>query len=381
MNTMAQHTSSTTIAESEANIPPDFALASYTYELPENQIAQHPADKRGASRLFVVNRASGHNTAAMFADLADYLPENALLVVNNSKVLPARIFGSRPSGGRVEFLMLSPLPLIEPQPAPAQGSGWQTAVVEGLLRMSKRVKPGGEVTFNDDFRLEVAEPGEFGKCVVRLFWRGDLKQHFLSQGHLPLPPYIKREDDAADKDRYQTVYAKEEQLGSVAAPTAGLHFTDDLRTRLAERGFRWAEVTLYVGYGTFSPVRCPDIREHSMHKEFIEITPEAAATIAAAKAEGRPVVTVGTTSTRVLEGAFAQTGKIAPFRGWTDIFIYPGFAFKVADHVITNFHLPESSLLMMISAFAGRERVLKAYDEALSKGFRVFSYGDSMLLL
>ncbi|UZP66381.1 tRNA preQ1(34) S-adenosylmethionine ribosyltransferase-isomerase QueA [Desulfovibrio mangrovi] len=381
MKTKAIDTSNAVLTESGAPVPPDFALASYTYDLPEEQIAQHPADKRGASRLFVVNRATGTNTHAMFSDLADFLPKNALLVVNNSKVLPARIFGTRPSGGRVEFLMLTPLPLIVASAAPEKGEGWQTAEVEGLLRMSKRVKPGGEVTFSDDFHLVVAETGEFGKCFVRLFWRGELKQHFLSQGHLPLPPYIKREDDSADKDRYQTVYAKDEQLGSVAAPTAGLHFTDELRTRLAERGFTWAEVTLYVGYGTFSPVRCADIRDHGMHKEFIEITPEAAEAIAKAKAEGRPIVTVGTTSTRVLEGAFAQTGKIAPFRGWTDIFIYPGFAFKVADHVITNFHLPESSLLMMIGAFAGRERVLEAYAEALSKGFRVFSYGDSMLLL
>lgn len=362
-------------------IPADYALASYTFELPEAQIAQHPADRRGASRLFVVNRATGGNTPARFADLAEFLPPNALLVANNSKVLPARIFGTRPSGGRVEFLMLTPLPLIEAVKAPATGAGWQTAVVEGLLRMSKRVKPGGEVAFSSDFRLEVVEPGEFGKCMVRLFWRGDLKQHFLVHGHLPLPPYIKREDDTADADRYQTVYAKDAQLGSVAAPTAGLHFTQEQRDDLAARGFGWAEVTLYVGYGTFSPVRSDDIRDHSMHREFIEISPETADLVAAAKAEGRPVVTVGTTSTRVLEGAFAQTGKIQSFSGWTDIFIYPGFTFKVADHVITNFHLPESSLLMMVSAFAGRERVLGAYAEALQKGFRVFSYGDSMLLL
>ncbi len=363
----------------DASVPAEYALASYTYDLPEDQIAQHPADRRGASRLFVVDRASGENRAAHFAELDRFLPEGALLVANNSKVLPARIFGSRPSGGRVEFLMLTPLPLIEP--LPGDGGGWHMAEAEGLLRMSKRVKPGGEVVFNDDFRLEVLVPGEFGKCLVRLYWRGDLKAHFLSQGHLPLPPYIKREDDAADADRYQTVYARDEQLGSVAAPTAGLHFTDAQRAGLADKGFGWAEVTLYVGYGTFSPVRCADIRDHAMHREFIEISPETAEAVRAAKAEGRPVVTVGTTSTRVLEGAFAQTGTIEAFRGWTDIFIYPGFAFKVADHVITNFHLPESSLLMMISAFAGRERVLEAYAEALRLGFRVFSYGDSMLLL
>ena len=409
------------------SLPADFSLSSYTYDLPEEQIAQHPADKRGASRLFVINRETGENQAVMFGDLADYLPQGALLVANNSKVLPARLYGQRPSGGKVEFLMLTPLPLVE---IATDADGFCTADVEGLLRMSKRVKVGTEVFFGDGvdhtsgavageafgqvsnevsdevddevddgtcgkrcddasptvhtLALTVLDVQEFGRVVARLRWRGGgdaLKAFFLSQGHLPLPPYIKRNDAAADKDRYQTVYAREEQLGSVAAPTAGLHFTDELRAELVNRGFEWAEVTLYVGYGTFSPVRADDIREHSMHKEFIEISSDVAARIAQAKAEGRPVVTVGTTSTRVLEGAFAATGEIVAYRGWTDIFIYPGIEFNVADHMITNFHLPESSLLMMVSAFAGREHVLNAYREAITSEFRVFSYGDSMLIL
>lgn len=383
-------------------IPADFRLNAYTYPLPEEQIAQHPADRRGASRLFVVDRTTGRNTCSRFADLADWLPPGALLVANNSKVLPARLYGTRPSGGRVEFLLLTPLPFVMEQAVPAQSPpvrtqadqaaphahGWHSAPAEGLLRMSKRVKPGEQVTFGPNLRLEVTAPGEFGRCAVRLFWHGDLKALFLAQGHLPLPPYIKRPtdtpgspDSAEDRERYQTVYAREERLGSVAAPTAGLHFTDAQRADLARQGFGWAEVTLYVGYGTFSPVRSEDIRQHVMHREYMEISPETAHAIRTAKAEGRPVVTVGTTSTRVLEGAFAQTGTIGPFSGWTDIFIYPGFTFKVTDHVITNFHLPESSLLMMVSALAGRERMLQAYAEAIGSGFRVFSYGDSMLIL
>ncbi|MCG8530481.1 MAG: tRNA preQ1(34) S-adenosylmethionine ribosyltransferase-isomerase QueA [Desulfovibrionales bacterium] len=358
-------------------IPEEFRLSSYTYDLPEDQIAQHPADKRGASRLFVINRESGENTAAMFADLAKFLPENALLVVNNSKVLPARLYGQRPSGGKVEFLMLTPLPLITPE----KNDEWNTATVEGLMRMSKRVKVGTIAEFGDDLWVEVQQTADFGRCEAIIHWRGELKDHFLKQGHLPLPPYIKREDTSADKDRYQTVYADEKQLGSVAAPTAGLHFTEEMRTTLSVRGIEWAEVTLYVGYGTFSPVRCEDIREHSMHKEFIELTEETAQKIAKAKAEGRPVIAVGTTSSRVLEGAFREVGSIAPFKGWTNIFIYPGYKFNVVDHMITNFHLPESSLLMMISAFAGKQRVLEGYKEAIEKGFRVFSYGDSMLII
>ena len=358
-------------------IPEEFRLSAYTYELPEAQIAQHPADKRGSSRLFVIDKKSGENHEAMFADLADYLPKNALLVVNNSKVLPARLYGQRPSGGKVEFLMLTPLPLITPT---TEGE-WKSATVEGLLRMSKRVKVGTKAEFGDDLWLEVTDTAQFGRCEVTLHWRGELKKHFLKHGHLPLPPYIKREDTTADKDRYQTVYADDNQLGSVAAPTAGLHFTDEMRQELSDKGFEWAEVTLYVGYGTFSPVRCDDIREHSMHKEFIELSEETVKKIAKAKAEGRPVIAVGTTSSRVLEGAVKEAGELTPYKGWTNIFIYPGYEFKVVDHMITNFHLPESSLLMMISAFAGKQRVLDGYREAIAKGFRVFSYGDSMLIL
>lgn len=398
------------LAESAAgDIPVDDRLESYRFDLPEGQIAQHPAPERGGSRLLVLDRRAVEKggaaalTHARFADLCDHLPEGCLLVANNSKVLPARLLGVRPTGGKVEFLLLTPLPLLE-ELAGAEGGagdtaarradglrdagdGWRSVPAEGLLRASKKIRLGDVMDFGPHLRVEVIQPGDFGRSAVRLHWRGDLRQLFLQQGHLPLPPYIRREADAAtpdapeDRDRYQTVYADDSRLGSVAAPTAGLHFTDDLRARLAATDRKWAEVTLYVGYGTFSPVRCADIRQHAMHREYIEVSETTAAAIRTAKAEGRPVVTVGTTSTRTLEGTVRACGEVRAFTGWTDIFIKPGYKFTVADHIITNFHLPESSLLMLVSAFAGRKRVLSAYEEAVARGYRFFSYGDAMLLL
>lgn len=386
-------------------VPEDDRLESYRFHLPEDQIAQHPAPERGGSRLLVLDRrASGPGTLthARFADLCDYLPEGCLLVANNSKVLPARLLGLRPTGGKVEFLLLTPLPLLEELAGGDsgmgdaarksdglrdEGAGWRSVPAEGLLRASKKIRPGDVMDFGPHLRVEVIQPGDFGRSAVRLHWRGELRQLFLQQGHLPLPPYIRRETGAAtpdaqeDRDRYQTVYADDSRLGSVAAPTAGLHFTDGLRARLAATDRQWAEVTLYVGYGTFSPVRCADIRQHAMHREYIEVSEATAAAIRAAKAEGRPVVTVGTTSTRTLEGTVRACGEVRAFTGWTDIFIKPGYRFTVADHIITNFHLPESSLLMLVSAFAGRTRVLSAYAEAVARGYRFFSYGDAMLLL
>ena len=360
------------------DIPKDFRLASYDYELPQERIAQEPAHDRDGSRLMVVDRAAKSLRPTAFANLADFIPEGALMVANNSKVLPARIHGAKDSGGRVEFLLLTPLPLIEP--GSPEDDGLLHAEVEGLLRASKAPKPGQRITFCDDFHLHVIERGDFGKSRVRLSWRGELATLFRDLGHYPLPPYIRRPDTAEDAKRYQTVYAAEDKLGSVAAPTAGLHFTPQVREALAARGVDWAEVTLYVGYGTFSPVRCPDIRDHSMHREYVEVPPATAEAVAVARAQGRPVVAVGTTSVRSLEGAFAATGGIRPFAGWTDIYITPGYKFNTVDSLLTNFHLPESSLLIMVSALAGREFMLKAYREALSEGFRFFSYGDAMLI-
>lgn len=318
----------------------------------------------------------------MFSDLPELLPPGTLLVGNNSRVAAARLYGVKPSGGRVEFLLLTPPPLIEPIERPG---GWHEADVEGLLRASKPTRPGTELIFSDDLRLIVGDKGAFGRISGRLIWRGELHALIDRLGWMPLPPYIKRDgvesEQTEDRARYQTVYARADKAGSAAAPTAGLHFTDELRGRLDERSIGWAEVTLYVGYGTFSPVRTQDIREHTMHAEYIEIDEENAASIAAAKAEGRPVTAVGTTSVRTLESVHALRGRIEPFAGWTDLYLYPGAQFHVVDHMITNFHLPGSSLLIMVSAFSGREIMLDAYRRALDEGFRFFSYGDAMLIL
>jgi S-adenosylmethionine:tRNA ribosyltransferase-isomerase len=358
-------------------IPEDYRLSSYDYKLPEDRIAQEPAQRRDGSRLLILDRAAETLTPARFRDLLDHLPDNCLLVANNSRVIPARIFGNKPTGGHVEFLLLTPLPLIEPK----EEGGWFTARTEGLLRASKGPKKGTVVTFAEDFFLTAEERGEFGRWQVTLRWKGDLTVLFNTHGHLPLPPYIKRPDGEADRERYQTTYSNTAKTGSVAAPTAGLHFTPELRERIRAKGIEWAEVTLYVGYGTFSPVRCPDIRDHRMHAEYIEVSEETAETIRKAKAQGRPVIAVGTTSARTLEGMVREAGSIRQFSGETDIFISPGYTFQVVDGILTNFHLPESSLIIMISALAGRKSILEAYAFALKNNFRFFSYGDAMLIL
>lgn len=363
----------------------DFLLQSYCFDLPQEQIAQFPSEERGGSRLLILPRSG--DTALCherFANLPDCLPQGALLVANNSRVLQARLLGTRATGGKVEFLLLTPLPLLLERALPdkrgARGCGTFSAEAEGLVRSGGSVREGETFAFGAGISVTVLESGPFGHRRVRLAWQGDLAAAFASTGHIPLPPYIKRADGQEDMSRYQTVYARADKTGSVAAPTAGLHFTPDMREKLAERGFEWAEVTLYVGYGTFSPVRCEDIRSHRMHREYVEVPEATAQAIARAKAQGRPVLAVGTTSVRALEGVAELCGRVQPYTGWTDIFLYPGRGFRVADALLTNFHLPESSLLMLVSAFAGRKRVLEAYAEAVSRGYRFFSYGDAMLI-
>ena len=266
------------------------------------------------------------------------------------------------------------------------------------------MRPGDRLRFADDFTADFLERGPFGRSGVRLAWKGELLDLLRRNGATPLPPYIRRKGDVAgasgeggrpletDAGRYQTVYSRADKSGSVAAPTAGLHFTRALRERLAATGREWTEVTLYVGYGTFSPVRSPDIRDHAMHPEYVELPESAAFALARAKAEKRPIIAVGTTSARVLEGAFAaqfpdgggnagEVPVLKPHAGWTDIFLYPGKPFNVIDGLLTNFHLPESSLLMLVSALACRERILAAYRRAIAENFRFFSYGDAMLIL
>ncbi len=355
----------------------DTRLAAYDYALPEELIAQQPVGKRDASRLMVLDRKRDTLTDAMFSRRAEYLPPG-LIVVNNSRVVPARIMGSRSSGGRVEFLLTTPLPHVRIE----AGEGDEgTAVVECLLRSSKKVRVGETVSLGKSFSATVLARETYGKCFAKLVWKGNLPERLCSEGAMPLPPYIKRPQSAEDAERYQTVYAKAEKAGSIAAPTAGLHFTEEVRASLAAAGFLWTEVTLYVGYGTFSPVRCDDIREHRMHAEYCEISEDAARTITQAQENRMPITAVGTTAARTLEGVAAATGGIAPFRGWTDIFLYPGRHPKVVDHLLTNFHLPGSTLLMLVAAFAGRERILNAYARAVAENYRFFSYGDAMLIV
>lgn len=378
--------------------PGDMQLASYRFDLPTAQIAQTPPDVRGASRLMCVPLAGGSDCGtvrhAMFADLPELLqrhfPKGVLLVANNSRVLQARLLGRRHTGGKVEFLLLTPLPLLVQTAVAANGAGNMdcTAEAEGLLRCGARVHEGdvfhfGDVGTQGELSITILEQGNFGHKKVRLAWQGGpeaLTAIFGAIGHIPLPPYIRREDAALDQTRYQTIYARADKNGSVAAPTAGLHFTPAIREELAAAGADWAEVTLYVGYGTFSPVRCDDIREHHMHREYIEIPEATAQAVIRARAQGKAVIAVGTTSCRTLEGAYAQCGEVRAFQGWTDIFFYPGRPFHVIDGLLTNFHLPESSLLMLVAALVGRERLLAAYGEAVREGYRFFSYGDAILL-
>ncbi len=360
----------------------DYLRASYQFDLPEDLIAQYPPEQRGASRLMVMPRALQNDFKhTQFSELGQYIPSDCLLIVNNSRVLQARLLGTRSSGGKVEFLLLTPLPLVTADAMPLEHKdGWYAAEASGLVRAGGRVNDGDEFLFGAGICVKVLESGPFGQRRVLLSWRGDLAEAFAATGHIPLPPYIKRSDDDEDQTRYQTIFARSDKTGSVAAPTAGLHFTETLHNDLISHGCEWAEVTLYVGYGTFSPVRSDDIRSHRMHREYIEVPESTANAIAKAKAEKRPIIAVGTTSVRALEGVAELCGKVQPFAGWTDIFLYPGRGFKVVDGIITNFHLPESSLIMMVSAFAGRERILNAYAKAVEQGYRFFSYGDAMLI-
>lgn len=322
-----------------------------------------------------LDRKSGALVAeSSFMDLARYLPANALLVANNSRVLPARLHGLRPGGANAEFLLLTPLPLLE---VTARDADTNYAEAECLLKPSAKIRIGDILRFGG-ISCEVLRKRDFGRHVVRMAWSGDLEHIFIREGSLPLPPYIHRAAGPDDNDRYQTCYAS--QTGSVAAPTAGLHFSRRMVDQLRSSGFEWRELTLHVGYGTFSPVRTDDIREHSMHPEFVEINAQTAKAIREAKADGRAVVALGTTSLRALEGAAATGWSNDGFHGWVNIFLYPGCQFKVVDSLLTNFHLPRSTLLMLVCAFAGRQKILEAYARARESGYNFFSYGDAMLI-
>ncbi|MDR2782709.1 MAG: tRNA preQ1(34) S-adenosylmethionine ribosyltransferase-isomerase QueA [Treponema sp.] len=336
--------------------------ADFTFDLPERLIAQRPSPERGASRLMTLDRASRERRFFHIADAPDILKAGDLLVFNNSRVRKARLLGtSLNTGARVEFLLLKRL---------------DTYTWQAMASRSKRRRIGSGCLFADGTRAEIT--GSDGEYRV-LHFDAPVDNAWLDiHGHIPLPPYIKRPDEPEDSDRYQTVYAK--TTGSAAAPTAGLHFTETLLARLKERGVETAFITLHVGLGTFLPVRTEHIEDHAMHEEVFTIDEEAASAVERAKAEGRRVIAVGTTGVRALESAW-KDGRLARGEGATSIFIYPGYEFKVIEGIFTNFHTPKSSLLMLVSAFAGRDFILESYCEAVRHEFRFFSYGDAMLIL
>lgn len=333
--------------------------ADFSYELPTELIAQHPLATRSASRLLHLDGSDGGLDDRQFTDLPDLLRPGDLLVVNDTRVIPARLFGRKASGGKLEMLL-------------ERLEGADEALCH--LRASKPPREGTLVHFEGGLSAEVCGREQ---TLYRLRFDRDLMPVLEAHGHMPLPPYIDREDQAGDRERYQTVYAA--APGAVAAPTAGLHFDSGVLEQLAAAGVDRCSVTLHVGAGTFQPVRADDIREHVMHAEYIEVPESVCAAVARTRARGGRVVAVGTTVVRSLESA-AASGELAPFAGMSDIFIYPGFGFRVVDAMLTNFHLPESTLLMLVSAFAGRDAVLAAYRHAVSQRYRFFSYGDAMFI-
>lgn len=352
-------------------------LSEYDYNLPEELIAQMPADKRENSKMMVLNRKDKTISHKHFYDIVDLLEENTLLVMNNTKVLPARLIGHKDTGAKIEVFLLKQTELEKSKPGECY---WDV-----LIKPSKRVKPDTIIKISDDLSVKAIKRLEDnGEWLVELIYNGNNVLDVLHKnGQIPLPPYIERKipnDDLKklDFERYQTVYAKDED--SVAAPTAGLHFTKEILKKLEEKGVELAYVTLNVGLGTFRPVQCENVLEHKMHSETFEISEQAAEQINRAKKEGRKIVAVGTTTVRTLETAFQKFGCIKPCHDHSELFIYPPFEFKVIDNLITNFHLPKSTLLMLVSALAGKDFIFEAYEEAIKNKYRFFSYGDCMYI-
>lgn len=335
----------------------------FYFELPEELIAQTPLQQRDGSRLLHLGKTSGSIEHKHFYDLPDYLNEGDCLVLNDSRVLPARLIGTRSTGGSVELVLLRDL-----------GEGrW-----ECLSRPGRKTKPGTELEFgNGELTATVEAVAEGGNRIIKFHYEGIFLEILERLGKMPLPPYIKEE--LQDSERYQTVYSRE--LGSAAAPTAGLHFTPELLDNIRAKGVKVCFVTLHVGLGTFRPVKEDEIENHEMHSEFCIISEETAQTINETKRNGGKVVAVGTTSCRTLESFAKEDGSMEARSGWTDIFIYPGYRFKCVDALVTNFHLPESTLIMLVSALAGRENILHAYEVAVKERYRFFSFGDAMLIL
>ncbi|AMO56008.1 S-adenosylmethionine tRNA ribosyltransferase [Endozoicomonas montiporae] len=335
-------------------------VSDFDFDLPDEQIARFPAKERTGSRLLCLEGDSGEIAHRQFADIESFLNPGDLLVMNNTRVIPARLFGRKETGGKLEVLIERVL---------------EEKKVLAHVRSSKSPKPGSRIYLADD-QIMAEVTGRQGTLFLIDFDKPVLPQ-LQEYGHMPLPPYIDREDGSADRLRYQTVFAEKD--GAVAAPTAGLHFDEAMLERLEKKGVNKAFVTLHVGSGTFQPVRVDNIADHEMHSEYIEVPEAVCQAVRETRARGNKVVAVGTTSVRSLESA-STSGEIQPFTGDTDIFIYPGYQFRSVDAMITNFHLPQSTLLMLVSAFSGQEAILDAYNEAVKEGYRFFSYGDAMWL-
>ncbi len=334
----------------------------FYYDLPKELIAQDPIENRSDSRLLLLDKNTGEVRHSIFKNITSELRPGDCLVINNTKVIPARLLGVRPTGGAVEILLLRR----------REKDVWET-----LVRPGKKCRPGTKVTFgNGELEVEIVDVIEDGNRLVKFTYEGIFEEVLDRLGEMPLPPYITHK--LQDKNRYQTVYAKYD--GSAAAPTAGLHFTKELLEEVRRMGVGIAEITLHVGLGTFRPVKETKVEDHLMHSEYYEIDETAADIVNRTKARGGRVIAVGTTSCRTLESAAADDGHLTAKSGWTDIFIYPGYRFKVLDALITNFHLPESTLIMLVSALAGREHILNAYQEAVRERYRFFSFGDAMFI-
>ncbi len=339
-----------------------FTKSDFYYDLPQELIAQTPATPRDSSRLLVYDRARGTIEHRIFRDVCDYLRAGDVLVVNNTRVLPARLYAHTENGGAVELLLLKRIDIND----------WEV-----LVKPGRKCSAGKKLVINDRLSCTVLSVTDSGERVVRFECDGVFEEVLEEVGSMPLPPYIKKKLD--DKNRYQTVYAKTD--GSAAAPTAGLHFTPELLKKIRDMGVSVVEILLHVGLGTFRPVKEEVITDHKMHSEYYEVGEEAASVITAAKREGRRVIAVGTTSVRTLESAADENGFLSPCKGNTEIFIYPPYKFRCVDALITNFHLPESTLIMLVSAFAGREQTLNLYKIAVEERYRFFSFGDAMMIV
>jgi S-adenosylmethionine:tRNA ribosyltransferase-isomerase len=359
---------------------PGARVSDYDYELPSDRIARYPMDRRDQSRLLTVDRSSSQPRHLLFSDIVGLFSHGDVLVLNESKVLPARLKGRKPTGALAEVLLLRPFRGDSgPGAVGERPSGEEDKVWEALVRPGGKLKPGRTVEIDPDLTVEILDSTPDGGRIVRLITDLTGEEAIQRFGHMPLPPYIDREDEPLDRERYQTVYAREP--GSVAAPTAGLHFTDGLLDELALRGVRISKVTLHVGVGTFRPVEVEDPANHTMHAEVYRIPAEVASAVNRCKVEGGRVWAVGTTVVRTLETGVGEDGRLRPGAGNTRLFIRPPYQFRVVDGLITNFHLPRSTLLMLVGAFAGYDRMREAYEVAIREGYRFYSYGDAMVVL